>query len=83
MHAAIRTVLLATAMPKDGIITIRGERVQSARVFGEVAQGMPLWYENANGLIEIAVREGNAAERFGLRPGDPLVIGDDAGQTAG
>lgn len=77
------TGLRAAVMPKDGIITIRGERVQSARVFGEVAQGMPLWYENANGLIEIAVREGNAAERFGLRPGDPLVIGDDAGHTAG
>lgn len=76
------TGLRAAAMPKDGIMAIRGERVRAARVFGEVAQGAPFWYENANGLVEIAVREGNAAERFGLRPGDVVVIGNDADRAA-
>lgn len=77
------TGLRAAAMPKDGIIAIRGEGVRSARVFGEVARGEPFYFENANGLVEIAVREGSAAERFGLRPGDAVVIGDDAGRAAG
>ncbi len=77
------TGLRAAAVPKDGIIAIRGNRVRSARVFGEVAKGAAFWYENANGPVEIAVREGNAAQRFGLRPGDPVVIVDDAGRAAG
>jgi S-adenosylmethionine hydrolase len=33
-----------------------------------------LWYENANGLAEIAVNAGSAAAAFGLAPGSPVVV---------
>jgi hypothetical protein len=42
--------------------------------FNHVADGAPLWYENANGLAEIAVDGGSAAARFGLTPGSPVGL---------
>jgi hypothetical protein len=73
-YGDVVTGLRASDMPRDGIMLIRDEPVRYARVFGDVARGLPFWYENANGMVEIAVREGNAAERFGLRPGDPIGL---------
>jgi S-adenosylmethionine hydrolase len=51
-----------------------GEEVKYARVFSEVPPGADFWYENANGLVEIAVNRGSAAARLGLKPGDPVVV---------
>jgi S-adenosylmethionine hydrolase len=50
------------------------EVLKYARVFSEVPPGTAFWYENANGLVEIAVNGGSAAARLGLRPGDPLTL---------
>jgi len=44
-----------------------------ARTFGEVPAGRGFWYENANGLVEIAVNQGNAARQFGLQVGSPVT----------
>jgi S-adenosylmethionine hydrolase len=40
-----------------------------ARTFTDVARGQAFWYENANGLVEIAVNQGRADEVLGLRVG--------------
>jgi S-adenosylmethionine hydrolase len=54
-----------------------GKRVlKHARVFADVAEGEGFWYENANGLVEIAVNHGSAARRYGLRPGSTVHVGD-------
>ena len=45
-----------------------------ARTFGEVEMGESFWYENANGLVEIAVNRGRAAERLGLQVGEPVKV---------
>lgn len=45
-----------------------------ARVFSDVPDGTAFWYENANGLAEIAVNRGSAAARLGLKPGDPITV---------
>lgn len=45
-----------------------------ARTFSDVPHGRGFWYENAHGLIELAVNQGSAAEQFGLRPGDGVTI---------
>jgi S-adenosylmethionine hydrolase len=50
------------------------EVLKYARVFSEVPPGTAFWYENANGLVEIAVNGGSAAARLGLRPGYPLTL---------
>jgi S-adenosyl-L-methionine hydrolase (adenosine-forming) len=56
----------------DRVLETNGQRVAGARVFGEVPQGTPLWYINSQGLVEIAVNCGSAAQAFGLRVGDPV-----------
>lgn len=51
---------------------IAGQSVISARTFAEVDPGVPFWYQNSIGLVEIAVNQGNAARRFGVKVGDSL-----------
>jgi hypothetical protein len=40
------------------------------RTYGEVEPGMPLAYTGSSGMIEIAVRNGNASEELGIAAGD-------------
>jgi len=40
------------------------------RTYGEVAPGMPLAYAGSSGMIEIAIRNGNAREKLGITEGD-------------
>ena len=42
--------------------------------FSDVPKRQPLWYENANGLAEIALNAGSAAARFALAPGHPVTV---------
>ncbi|MEW5943293.1 MAG: SAM-dependent chlorinase/fluorinase [Pseudomonadota bacterium] len=46
-----------------------------ARVFSDVPAGQAFWYENSNGLVEIAVNSGCAAEKLGLRVGQAISFG--------
>jgi len=50
----------------------RGAEVGYARVFSEVAPGVPFWYGNSSGLVEIAVNGASAAAQLGLVPGDAV-----------
>lgn len=45
-----------------------------ARIFSEVTIGQAFWYENANGLVEIAVNQGHAAKLLVLKVGDAFTI---------
>jgi S-adenosylmethionine hydrolase len=45
-----------------------------ARTFSDVAIGQAFWYENANGLVEIAVNQGHAATLLALKVGDAITI---------
>jgi S-adenosylmethionine hydrolase len=44
------------------------------KTFADVAPGTPLCYENANGLLEIAVNQRRAVEYFAAKIGDRLEI---------
>lgn len=48
--------------------------IASARTFSDVAVGQPFWYENADGLLEIAVNRGRAAGLPGITLGAELSI---------
>ena len=43
--------------------------------FDDVPEGAALWYENANGLAEIAVNLGRASEMLGLAIGTAITVG--------
>jgi S-adenosylmethionine hydrolase len=68
------TGLRATRLAEGTELEVAGRRIARARTFSAVAKGGPLWYENANGLAEIALNGGSAAARFGLMPGSPLGL---------
>ena len=53
-------------------LIVASRRVPYARTFCEIAPGEPFWYENALGLVEIAVNQGRADHYLGLSPGDPI-----------
>jgi S-adenosylmethionine hydrolase len=71
------TGLRAASLPAAAWIEAAGRRLPRRRTFSEAPPGAAFWYENANGLAEIAVNQGSAAAALGLRPGDPVGILDE------
>jgi S-adenosylmethionine hydrolase len=53
----------------------RGERVPHATVFSAAPAGLPFWYVNSNGLVEIAVNGGRADRLLDLAVGSPVARG--------
>jgi len=45
-----------------------------ARTFSDVGEGEAFWYENANGLVEIAVNRGRADDLAGLQLGSAIQL---------
>jgi S-adenosylmethionine hydrolase len=63
---------------KGWIAEAAGRRIPLRRVYAEAAPGELLALVDSYGALEIAVREGNAAARLGLRPGDTVVFSRSA-----
>ncbi len=70
----VMTGLRAETLTADTVLVAGGRRLARARTFSDVAPGDAFWYENANGLAEIAVNQGQAAARLGLAVGEPIDI---------
>lgn len=60
----------ASLVVKAGGATLSGVR----RTYADVVEGEPLALVGSSGALELAVRNGSAAERLGLRAGDEVVI---------
>jgi S-adenosylmethionine hydrolase len=61
----------------DGaLVRIKDRRLARGETFSSVSAGEALWYRNSMGLLEIAVREGSAADLLGLAIGDSFDITD-------
>ena len=69
------TGLRPGAVP-PGAMLILGDntRVAHAATFSAVPEGQAFWYENSNGLVEIAVNRGRAADRLCLAVGSALTV---------
>ena len=68
------TGLRAAGLADDGQIRAGGEILAGARTFSEVPVGQAFWYENANGLVEIAINQGSAAQQLDLIQGSPVTL---------
>lgn len=66
------TGLRAATLPKHGELHVDGQRLRYARTFADAPRGGAFWYENANGLVEIAVNQGRADRALSLAPGTPV-----------
>ena len=68
------TGLRAALLAASGRLTAGGRVLKRARTFSDVPPGDAFWYENSNGLAEIAVNGGRAVEALGLAIGSPVII---------
>lgn len=69
------TGLNGAGMSADARISLPdGRLIGSARTFSEVPLGQAFWYENANGLLEIAVNRGRADAVMGLSVGTAIAV---------
>jgi S-adenosylmethionine hydrolase len=64
----------ASSLAVDALLIYHGQVVPRVKTFADVAPGTPLCYENANGLLEIAVNQRRAVEYFAAKIGDRLEI---------
>lgn len=58
----------------DGV-TVQGMRIPTVGTFADVAVGEPCALVGSAGLLEIAVRDGSAAETLGISVGMPVAAG--------
>ncbi len=72
------TGIRAGQLAEDAVVVVGGRRLGRLRTFSDAARGAAFWYENANGLAEIAVNRGRADRALGLGVGTPVAI-----ETAG
>ena len=61
-------------LPPDASLSAAGRVLERARTFSDRPPGAAFWYENSNGLAEIAVNQGRADRDFGLSIGTPVGI---------
>ena len=66
---------IRAGIPADiGTIQVNGIFVPFADTFSAVPEGTAFWYRNSQGLVEIAVNGGNAADQLDMEIGTELVI---------
>jgi S-adenosyl-L-methionine hydrolase (adenosine-forming) len=68
------TGLRAAALPEATGLAVGGQVLARARTFSDVPPGAAFWYENSNGLAEIAVNAGRADRALGLAIGSPVAV---------
>lgn len=67
------TGLRSCRVSQDVVLDVEEKSLEFRLTFAEAEAGMPFWYENSNGLVEIAMSNGHAAEALGLRVGSVFV----------
>jgi S-adenosylmethionine hydrolase len=68
------TCMRASRVFSDATLRVGDRELHRARTFSDVSPGTAFWYENSNGLVEIAVNAGRADEIMDLRVGLPVKI---------
>ncbi len=60
---------LITNITKASDVEINGRAIRPGRTYSDVAEGEPIGLINSDGMLEIAVRNGSAAETLGVSRG--------------
>ena len=68
------TGLRADRLGRDVRLRIGGTGLAYARTYSEVRAGQGFWYENANGLVEIAANQARASDQYGIAVGDSVGV---------
>ncbi len=76
------TGLRACEVEPSTQLVCKGMRFAHGQTFSSVAPGEGFWYENSNGLVELAINRGNLARQRQLGIGEPVEVSPD-GPVAG
>ena len=68
------TGLRAAAMADHATLVVGSRRIARARTFSDVPEGGSFWYNNSNGLVEIAVNRGRADESLCVGIGSTIRV---------
>lgn len=68
------TGLRAETLDAEAVLRAAGRELRRAVRYSDLPPGAPFWYENANGLAEIAVNQGRAAQDLGLALGTEVAV---------
>jgi S-adenosylmethionine hydrolase len=68
------TGMRASVVPAAARLSVGGRALERARTFSDRPPGAAFWYENSNGLAEIAVNQGRADRELGLCIGTPVEL---------
>ena len=68
------TGLRGNLLPNGARLVVSGRVLRRARIYSDVPLGEAFWYENSNGLAEIAVNSGRAADALQLAIGSPVGV---------
>jgi S-adenosylmethionine hydrolase len=68
------TGLRASILPEKAKLAVKGRVLTRARTFSDAPLGAGFWYENSNGLAEIAVNKGRADSALSLAIGTPVSV---------
>ena len=68
------TGLRGNLQPNGARLVVSGRVLRRARIYSDVPLGEAFWYENSNGLAEIAVNSGRAADDLQLAIGSPVGV---------
>jgi S-adenosylmethionine hydrolase len=64
----------AAVLQPDTRVRIRDREILRGTTFGDQPVGGAFWYENANGLVEIAVNQGSARDLLSLSFGQAFEV---------
>jgi S-adenosyl-L-methionine hydrolase (adenosine-forming) len=73
-YGNVMTGLRGSLLPTQARLEVSGRVLEHARTFSDVPAGEAFWYENSNGLAEIAVNAGRAADVLRLEIGSPVAV---------
>jgi S-adenosylmethionine hydrolase len=68
------TGMRAASLPPAARLAAAGQVLPRATTFSDRPVGAAFWYENSNGLAEIAVNSGRADQTLGLAIGSPVEV---------
>ncbi|MCB2101066.1 MAG: SAM-dependent chlorinase/fluorinase [Rhodobacterales bacterium] len=64
----------AASLSDGAVLRVGDVDLPRLRTFADAPVNMPFWFENANGLVEIAVNRGRADESLDLAVGDAILV---------
>ncbi len=68
------TGIRAKLLTKKNSLETVGMTIEYAKTFSSVSKEQTFWYENSNGLVEIAVNQARADKKLGLEVGSTVSI---------